>query len=222
MKSLKQKLVVASVTFAVVRLMAQSAWEPTFAGAWSVSVEDPTNRLSLSARLVVSVEAGNSGSQTALAYVELRNTNLMANPLYVYHESEDVPQLSCQLRDAKGKEVAGSGIELWGDMLPGFWLVLPYDSTIRFRPFPRESKAPNGEKDIFGGLNLWRLPPGDTNDYYLSGKLTLIAPKAFPPPAFPDIYLTNSFGVRKLTPTPTFPWQGTLQLPPVKISAVKQ
>ncbi|HEY5234407.1 MAG TPA: hypothetical protein VIK35_12820 [Verrucomicrobiae bacterium] len=56
-------------------------------------------------------------------------------------------------------------------------------------------------------MELWRIPRGDTNDYYLSGTLTLTIPSGISPPTLQG---------NNIQP---IPWQGTLKLPPVKISA---
>jgi hypothetical protein len=58
--------------------------------------------------------------------------------------------------------------------------------------------ATNGELLVVAGWDCWHIPQSDTNDYYLSGTLSLSLPKA---------------------ETRPWTWHGTLKLPPVKIPA---
>jgi hypothetical protein len=187
---------------------AGSASEPNLIGEWSDTIKDPTNLMSLRARLVISEDADISGSRTALAYLEIQNTNSVQNTVYIYHDPSSSLELSCELRDSSGKKVTRAVWAFDGWLPEGCWLALPYDSAIRLRPTPPEWTATNGELNISSGWNLWRIPHGDTNDYYLSGTLTLTTPKdGISPPASTDKY------------SPPIIWQGTLKLPPVKIPA---
>ena len=123
----------------------------------------------------------------------------------------DASQLSCELRDSGGKIILRGGFSIDGRLPGPCWLALPHDSTLRFRPCALcKGMASDGEWFIYAGFNSWRIPRGDTNDYYLSGTLTLSIPQGETRPRTPeDKYSAPSV------------WQGTLKLPPVKIPARK-
>jgi hypothetical protein len=188
---------------------AGSAGEPTSFGDWSDSTIGGSGlHARLEARLVVSETADVSGSRTASTYVEFQNTNHSVNPLYVYWGGTN-STLDCELKDSSGKAVPRAMGAYNGVSPDPIWLALPGDSILRFRPALVYWSASNGELIIGGGsyVELWRIPRGDTNDYYLSGTLTLTIPSGISPPTLPG---------NNIQP---IPWQGTLKLPPVKISA---
>lgn len=188
---------------------AGSAGEPTSFGDWSDSTIGGSGlHARLKARLVVSETTDVSGSRTANTYVEFQNTNHMVNTLYVYWGGTN-STLDCELRDSSGKTIPRAYGSYSGVIPDPIWLALPEDSILRFRPALVYWSASNGELIIGAGsyVEFWRIPRGDTNDYYLSGILTLTIPSGISPPTLPG---------NNIQP---IPWQGTLKLPPVKISA---
>ena len=116
-------------------------------------------------------------------YLEFENS---APPLFAtefYFDPEH--GLHCEVRDANGKLLSPGG----GGSGPGgnraSWIMLPRDSTIRLRAGAYGFGQKPGE-----GLRLalwplsgqdWVIPAGDTNTYFLSGRLTLTTPTNFVP-----------------------------------------
>jgi hypothetical protein len=186
---------------------ADSAGEPTYFGDWSDWTKSAVHNLHLKARLVISENIDGSGSRTETAYVEFQNTNHMVNTLYVYWGGTN-STLDCELLDSSGKTVPQNFMWSFSGVIPDpCWLALPDDSIIRLRSDPVLRTSSNGELTIDAGWNLWRIPRGYTNDYYLSGTLTLPIPSGIRPPTLPGNNIQS------------MPWEGTLKLPPVKISA---
>jgi hypothetical protein len=199
---------------------AGSADELTTFGEWAVSTNNPMLGMSLKARLVVSETADNSGSRMAVTYVELQNPNNAINVLYVYYNGS-LPELSCELLDSRGKAVPSQMSGPYNGPMPEpCWLALPIDSTVRFHPsFYRAPAASKGELYIDAGHNQWRhwvIPRDDTNDYYLSGTLSLTVPEGEAPP--PWRMKTGNASV-VTNPVPYDVCHAALKLPPVKISA---
>jgi hypothetical protein len=199
---------------------AGSAGEPTSFGEWAVSTNNPIQSLSLRARLVVSETADVSGSRTTVTYIEFQNPNNAINILYVYYNGS-LPELSCELLDSSGKAVPPQLSGSYNGPMPEpCWLALPNDSVVRFHPsFYRAPAASNGELYIDAGHNQWRhwvIPRGDTNDYYLSGTLSLTVPEGETPPP----WHTRTGNGSVVTNAVSYDvCHGTLKLPPVKISA---
>ena len=81
-----------------------SADAPGVVGAWSDSVKDPTNSMSLRARLVLSEGASPSGSRAAVAYLDLQNISSAGNTLNVHYDTGK-DGLACELRDPAGQTV---------------------------------------------------------------------------------------------------------------------
>lgn len=225
---MKLDFVLTCVLFAAVSLIAQTsaqagdsvgtrptAGEPTSIGAWAESTNNPMQGLNLKARLVVSEAADISGSRTALAYVEFQNANHSVNTIYVHSYFG----LDCELRDSNGKTVPKL-IFIYNGVLPEVsWLALPGDSILRCRGGPPGiSKASGGELLVVAGWGCWRIPRGDTNDYFLSGTLNLTVPKGEAPPV--PRHLINGEIISDNGARP-YVCQGTLKLPPVKISSRK-
>ena len=204
---------IAILLLAAAGLMAQTASEPTAFGEWAVLTNCPMIGMALRARLVISEAAGDSGSRTVLAYIELQNTNNSVNTLLVRGN----PQLRCELRDSNGRTVSPALSPIRSGLLQGsFWLALPYDSIVRFRPYPPAPRVvTNGGLAIDGG-GYWKFPRGDTNDYYLSGTLTLRIPNSETPPV--SLYPAGDGTFRSEDESDNI-CHGTLQLPAVKIPA---
>lgn len=162
---------------------------------------------------MVSETADASGSRTAITYVEFQNTNNAINTIYVHSYFD----LKCELRDSNGKVIPSSLWSYNGLIPEAAWLALPLDSTLRYRPNPPVVwQAKDGELLIGAGWGLWHIPRGDTNDYYLSGVLNLTIPKGETPPLPRHPAGDGTFATQNDGPNAC---QGTLKLPPVKISA---
>jgi hypothetical protein len=65
-------------------------------------------------------------------YLELRNVSDVGNPIDIYYNTLR-PILSCEVVGAEGDVVARTNGPASIMQPPPFWLVLPYDSSLRFR-----------------------------------------------------------------------------------------
>ena len=109
------------------------------------------------------------------------------------------PSLHLQMRDGNDKPYTNECITINGSDPAPCWIILPYDATVRLRAdiyTLADSKKPNG-LEIFVNGGRSTIPPHATNDYYLCG--TFSPPTNHPSPLNYHI------------------WQGTLNLPRVKI-----
>jgi hypothetical protein len=214
-RQIVQKVSVSLLILLVSRCCnAGSASEPTSFGAWAVATNSPLKGfLSPGARLVVSESSDDFGTRTAITYVEFQNTNNSINTIFVHSSFT----LNCELRDSNGKSIPSSA-NFYNGLVPNpSWLALPYDSILRCRPNPPALwKASNGELLIAAGMNCWHIPRGATNEYYLSGTLSLTVPTCEPlpdPGRVEKDELVADPEVRRCVS------RGELKLPPVKISA---
>jgi hypothetical protein len=168
------------------------ASDPISFGAWS----EPTNGLRGRLLFAEGIQL-KEGARLGLVYLELQNVS-PGESLYVYYAVMKSP-LKCELRDSDGKAVKNS-LGAGGEGIPrACWLTLPLDSTLRF--LTGSSGSAPDYPCLFvvsawvGGK--WAIPATATNDYYLSGTFSSMSP-------------TNE--------TRSQVWEGTLKLPPVRIS----
>ena len=185
--------------------------EPSYFGEWSAVTEDKTSHRILRARLVVSEVIDEAGTQTAIVCVEFHNPEPVRTTIYIYHSFES-PPVSCTLQDASGNHVSPSLFEFVGWFESPCWLALPQDSIIRLSP-AKFSRVPAsaGKRLIDAGLEYtWIFPRNETNDYLLSGSVTIAVPKGETRPRT----LTDTY-------SPPSTWQGSIRLPAVKIPGNK-
>jgi hypothetical protein len=110
------------------------------------------------------------------------------------------------LRDAQGAPADNLRHHgLRGGRAPTFWATLPARGSLRLRADAGKggSQGNDGELSLLFFSRTWLIPPADTNGWFLSA--TLLPP---PPPDISTPYNSNV-------------WQGTLELPPAKISVFK-
>jgi hypothetical protein len=118
-------------------------------------------------------------------------------PIEIYTD-EWSAGLQCEMRDGHDKLIARESIAYNGLLPAPVTVTLPPDSTLRLRADRGvRSPTPDGLLIWVSG-GPWRIRPGDTNDYFLSG--------TFSPPT------NQSPSVLK-----SHVWHGTLRLPSVKI-----
>jgi hypothetical protein len=171
--------------------------EPKFAGDWSVPTNGLRGRLLLAERAQDKFDVQNKGKQ-GVVYLELQNLAL-GDTIYVYYDAKKSP-LHCELQDSTGNAVKPYNA-VFSDWRPyPCWLALPHDSTLRFSATiltgsPVNALVISVGEALTGGA--WEMPLDSTNDYYLSG-------------AFTSMSSTGETRPRV--------WEGTLKLPPVKIS----
>ena len=178
--------------------LAGPVTEPKFIGDWS----EPTN--GLRGRLLIAERSQDkwdvqNNSRSGVVYLELQNIT-SGDTLYVYYAEVKSP-LRCELRDSIGNNIPTGNVFVNSDWRPQpCWLVLPNDSTLRFSTTilmgaPTNSLLISVGEAIDGGS--WKIPLDSTNVYYLSGTFNPTPP---------------------VNETRPHVWEGTLKLPPVKIS----
>jgi hypothetical protein len=167
---------------------AGSVIEPISVGEWS----EPTN--GLRARLLFAEDPKEFGTRMGVIYLEFQNVS-MGVTKSIFYPSEP---LTFELRDSVGKIKPSGGVFFDGPAKDPEWLVLPLDSTLRFRVTRSGFGIPKDGGLFIGGASMqcWVIIPSETNDCHLSGMLKVTAPK---------------------DAAPYSPWAGTLKLPPVKI-----
>jgi len=181
---------------------------------WSKSVSTGYGQ-SLRGRMLIAEEQppGHASPETEL-FLELENvSDPVAGPMQVYVDPAN--GLHCGMLDAYGKppttlKVSGG---MRGDgggyRVPVNWITLPYDSTIRLRANGTFSwRRGDGlllMLDPFSDQH-WEIGSGDTNTYFLYGTFTVTPPTNQVQP--------DATGSRAQ-------WQGTLDLPKMKISLRK-
>jgi len=177
-------------------------------GDWSEPIQ--AARLNtLRGRLLV-YASPNSTHRSALScvnaqvYLELQDVSqsLAPAPAAVYVDCRDLHEY--EIQDAHGSPVPPDS-EVQRPFPPAFWVIVPFDGTVRFRIDTHGSgvvsePSPDGLAIQLGNRD-WRIPVGATNDYFLSGTFT--PPTNQSNPLYYDV------------------WGGTLKLPPVKISSSK-
>jgi len=83
----------------------------------------------------------------------------VGNTTYLYYDAK-APNLTCELRDSRGKAVPATAALYDGPVPEVGWLALPHDSILKFRvTLPGFGQATNL---VSAGWRAWRLPPGET------------------------------------------------------------
>jgi hypothetical protein len=157
------------------------------AGEWSDAVGGLRGRL-------LFTDGGEvvAGTRIGVVYLELQNLSDISNPLEIYDGA-----LSCQLLDGAGRQVEQSHAA--GNVMSPlpFWMMLPFDSTLRFRVSVTGYSAPtNGGLSIGLPSGHWLIPPMSRNSYFLSAFFSVTPPK---------------------DGDHLHPWKGALKLPKVQI-----
>jgi hypothetical protein len=163
--------------------------KPMTAGDWSETVQG------LRGRLLVTEEAAKfNGTRMELVYLELRNVGGVANPMAIYYDPDDAFQYD--LLDDSKHPIPQGPIE--GDVMSPFpfWIMLPYDSTLRFRVSVDGYGIPKDAGLLIGLMpGAWDISPTSHGDHFLSASFSVN------PPAASDLRA----------------WRGVLKLPSVKI-----
>lgn len=166
-------------------------------GAWSEAVSG------IQGRLIAQDDPPFNGTRMIAVYLELRNVSDVGNPLEIPYDGSN---FQGELRDKAGKIVAQAGLSCSIINPPGYFLILPHDSTLRFRVSVTGYGVPKDGGALIGLNNAaWLIQRGDSAAYFLSGPFGPCAMHHF------DAKTRNSPSNRK--------WAGVLQLPPVRIPA---
>lgn len=185
----KITLCLAFVLSVVSRTYSVSPPEPMAVGKWSEPVDG------LRGRLLFAEDPKFNGTRMGIVYLELQNVFDVLNPMEIYYDPGHA--LPSSLLDSSNQPVAQSGMPA-NIMSPlPFWIMLPNDSTLRFRVSVTGYGIP---KD--GGLSIglmsgnWIIPAKSRKEHFLSASFSVT------PPSDKDH---------------THAWHGVLKLPKVKI-----
>jgi hypothetical protein len=188
-----KKLLPIICIFANCLCFAGPVTEPKSIGEWS----EPTNGLRGRLLFAEGIKL-QEGARLGWVYLELQNLSAWG-AVYVYYDAVRQSPLKCELRDSDGKIVKNSLGAVGEGIPPACWLTLPHDSTLRFLTGGTGSAPDYPSLFVVSAWvgGKWAIPATATNDYYLSGTFSSTSP-------------TNE--------TRPLVWEGTLKLPPVKIS----
>ena len=186
--------------------LAQTDTNLIGAGAWSEPVSDSGR--TIRGRLLVYDDQVESAFNHARVYLELQHIYKPTqglDPVEIYYDpnmgvDNKPPGLILGLRDAHDQEIPSKPQAFNGAFNKPYWITVPSDTTVKMRAdlFSMGYYETNG-LNILGRAGSWTIPPHATNDFYLHG--TFISTNDNPSPLKYHI------------------WQGTLELPPVKIPA---
>jgi hypothetical protein len=118
-------------------------------------------------RLLISKAERLNGSQLMDVYLELRSAS---SSVEIYYEF-DRSVLSCKVVDAKGNPV-GQAPSVASILYPGpVWLVLPFDSSLRFRASVSGYGIPKDARAVIQmPCGIWALELGN-GDYFLQAAM---------------------------------------------------
>ena len=170
-------------------LSINAATSDSETGDWSEVVDG------IQGRLIISEDQPFNGTQILAVYLELRHVSNNGSPIEIYFDP--IHTFQCQLLGAHDKPVATAGLPASILVSRPFWLVLPYDSSLRFRISESGYGVPRNERALISlGCGDWVLQSGDVREYKLEVTFVVNPPKV-------DID-------RRV-------WKGVMKLPRVKI-----
>jgi hypothetical protein len=175
-------------------------------GGWSKPVSDFYG-YALRGRLLLRQVPwrGPSNTPDVGVYLELEEvSDFMAVPMEVFCDllsTNRADGLHCELHYSDGQPVAG-GMVFSGGGPGSCWITMPSFSTMRLRVSMDNTAKSKRGIPIYLTRESWIIPPGTTNDCFLSGAFRVN------PPA--DL-------VTPYTPSNHHVWKGTLALPPLRI-----
>jgi hypothetical protein len=209
------KIILSFLMFAASHYcLAQTYTNLIGVGDWSEPVNDAG--IAVRGRLLVydhTVETAFDHPNHALVYLELQHiypTNMVDRYFIVeiYYDpnmgvDNEPPGLLLELSDEHHQPPPSTLIQSFnGSFTSPYWITLPLDTTVRIRAdFISVGTEETNGLNILGRPGQWTIPYHAINDYYLRG--TFVSTKDHPSPLHYHI------------------WQGTLELPPVKIPAKK-
>lgn len=164
-------------------------------GKWSTETNGLRGRI-----LYAEKATAESGLREGIVYLELQNVSL-GDSIHIYYDASKF-SFRPNLRDHDGK-VLRDGLLGSSWMPEPCWLVLPYDSTLCLRTGNYSTSPGKPGLIITGGFvaGNWFIPEADNKEYYLSATFTASVPKDETRPRM---------------------WEGTLELPPIKIPHAKE
>lgn len=140
-----------------------------------------------------------AGRELPETQVFLELQNLSMRNLEVYFDPRN--GLKSELQDWNGKRVRRASGPGSGQFPSAYWIMLPYDATIRLRASWYGYGLPRNEGLMVPLYEKLYIPPGDTNDYFLAATFAAASPA-----------VTNREPER-------YVWEGKLEFPKIKISS---
>ncbi|MDD5140747.1 MAG: hypothetical protein PHY43_10865 [Verrucomicrobiales bacterium] len=162
-----------------------------FTGNWSETVGG------LRMRFIVSSKQERADFCRAAVYLEMQNVSNVINPI----EFNSSFSLNCTLTNSAGNPPPSAMCFGSGFVCPPYWIYVPFDSTLKLRVDDMNSWSV-GLKGQTGvsmavGTGCWLVPDNTTNEYFLTGVFKEERIRQ------PEDHIHA--------------WDGTIQLPRVKI-----
>ena len=164
-------------------------------GDWSLPVDG------LRARLLVRFAGTRESGRDILLYLELQNQSATVTPISLFYSDDNDWSTTWSLTDRKGNSVAKTPIAIRRPVHRPYWIVLPFDSTLRLRASNGSSvsRTVKGSTQLLLPANeFWSFPKSSQEEYFLSCSF-----EAKSPP--------ETSGHSNV-------WQGKLTIPKVRIS----
>jgi hypothetical protein len=125
----------------------------------------------LRARLFTRLSHISNGTGIVVTQIELGNVRVQKNPMLVTMHLKDI---TYRVTDADGRDVPTPGLPFSSPVVDPIELVLPYDSSIRFRVGPLGFGIPGDQAALVDlGPNFGRVLPRDGKAYYLGAVLDI-------------------------------------------------
>jgi hypothetical protein len=168
---------------------------PVATGDWSAFVDG------LRARLLVSFAGSKESGRDILLYLELQNHSSVITPISLFYSADENCSTTWLLTDRKGTLVAKTPIAVRRPVMPPYWIVVPFDSTLRLRASNGSSvsRMEKGSTSLLLPPNeFWTFPKASQEEYFLSCSFEAKSPSE-------KSGHSNNI------------WQGKLTIPKVKI-----
>jgi hypothetical protein len=177
-------------------------------GDWSASVDG------LRARLLVSFAGTKESGRDILIYLELQNQSAVITPISLFYSEDENCSTTWSLTDRKGMPVAKTPIAIRRPVKQPYWIVVPFDSTLRLRA-SNGSSVSRTEKGstllLLPPNEFWPFPKGSQEEYFLSCSFEAKSPpKNERAPVVAGLKGVGENGHSNI-------WQGKLTIPKVKI-----
>ena len=162
-------------------------------GAWSKVIDG------IQGRLLAALDTSYNGTRMLAVYVELRNVSDVANPKDIYYDF--MSSFRGKVVDARNQELPRASLPADIMSPPPCWLAVPNDGLLRFPVFVHGYGVPqNGGVMISLPNDVWLIPSEKVTGYFINGALTAPLKRA--------AWSQSN-------------WHGTIELPNVKIPAVR-
>jgi hypothetical protein len=171
-KQINVLFILLIIAFAAISAMAKELRT----GQWSNSVNGIQGRLS------VTEGTESRGTQQIIVFLELRNVGNFLNPLELYFDTSK--SINSRILNKDGKLLKQPTINFGNILRPSsFWIVLPFDSTLRFRiSISGYGVAENSGKQIqmMSSDSIsgnWLIKTTEREDYFLEASYNSEPPK---------------------------------------------